>query len=591
MAKDNFYIQKGGYLQFDAVTIEQYIKDQLNAGDSRFTDQNFEGSYFSSMIEVISYTFNVLMFYLNQTSSEAMFTDAQLYENMNRIVKMLGYNPIGYQTALLPYTASPLGFLQDNGTYNIPRYSYINAGGTTYSFNEDVVFKGDNLTKVVNERVLYQGKFYEYPTYSAQGDYNEVIFLTPGSNIIVDHFNIQVYVKEKFGVWAQWDESESLSLNGFDSRVFETRYNENGIYEIKFGNNVNGKQLTAGDSVAIYYLQSDGEGNGVAIGDLKDLRYVKFASPQFNTIHGDITESLHIGTIVPPEKISFDNVVPSTPFANPESIEDIRKNAPMVMKEKNTLARPDDFDRYVRRKFANVVSDVSVVDNWEYTGSYLRYFYNLGIDDPQKVSRILYNQVAFADSCNFNNVYIFAKPTITSTEDYNAFVSPALKQMIHSSMNDLKLTSIEPIVVDPVYMGISIGITDLHNDVTPDDVTKSILVAVKSKNSSRSDDAIITDINNVFQTYFNQDHTVFGMDVSFPELNDKILEVDGVIDFRIQRTDSDAFYSGLSMITWNPIYTNSVNLLLRSSRYEFFQVPYLHDRSEFINKIRVEMEA
>lgn len=587
---DNFYIQKGGYLQFDATTIEQYIKDQLESNGSKFTDQNFEGSYFSSVIEVISYTFNVLMFYLNQTSSEAMFTDAQIYENMNRIVKMLGYNPVGYQTSLVPYTATTED-LDSNTVYYIPRYSYINAGGTTYSFNEDVVFKGGNIGEVVNERVLYQGKFYEYPLYSAEGGGNEIIFLTPGDDVIVDHFNINVYVKEKGGTWSEWTQTESLSLADASSEVFEARYNENGNYEIKFGNNVNGKELVLGDSVAIYYLQSDGDGNDLSVGDLQDVRYVRFASTQFTTIYDDVSDSLNVGTLAPPENVQFDNTVPSTSFSEPETVDEIRENAPLVMKEKNTLTRTDDYERFINRNFSNIVSDVSVVDNWEYTGTFLKYFYNIGIDNPQNVSRILYNQATFADSCNFNNVYMFVKPTISTTEDYNAFLSPSLKQLITNSIEPLKSSTTEPLVCDPVYMAIDIGVNDLTTDVTPDDVDNSELVIIKDKSSFRSDDAIITDVNDIILDYFDQSVTTFGMEVSFPDLNDQILDVDGVVDFKVARTDSDVYYSGLSMITWNPVYTSDVDLLLRTKTYDFFQVPYLNNRNEFINKITVETES
>jgi len=530
-----------------------------------------------------------LMFYLNQTSSEAMFTDAQLYENMNRIVKMLGYNPVGYQTSLLPYSAKSPD-LDPNTVYNIPRYSYVNVGGTTYSFNEDVVFKGGNLEEVVDERVLYQGKYYEYPIYSAEGDAYEVIFLTPGEDVIVDHFNIDVYVKEKEGTWTKWDRVDSLTLADASSTVFEPRYNENGNYELKFGNGVNGKQLTVGDSVAIYYLQSDGDGNDVAVGALTEgLRYIRFASSQFTAIYGDVSDSLNVGTLAPPESVIFSNNVPSTPFSEPETVEDMRDNAPLVLKEKNTLSRTDDYERFIERNFSNVVSDASVVDNWEYTGTFLKYFYNLGIEDPQNVSRILYNQSIFADSCNFNNVYMFVKPTISTEEDYNAFLSPSLKQLIINDMQGVKSSTTEPIVVDPVYMAIDIGVNDLTTAVTPEDADNSELVVIKDKNSFRSDDAIITDVNDIILAYFDQAVTVFGMEISFPALNDQILAVDGVVDFKVARTDSDVFYSGLSMITWNPVYTNDVDLLLRTKTYDFFQVPYLNNRKEFINKIKVEV--
>ena len=592
MAQDNFYIQKGGYLQFDATTIEQYIKDQLNVNDSKFTDQNFEGSYFSSMIEVISYTFNVLMFYLNQTSSEAMFTDAQLYENMNRIVKMLGYNPIGYQTSIAPYTATAEG-LDPDTVYHIPRFSSINAGGSIYSFNKDIVFKGDILDEVVDEEILYQGKFYEYPQYQAEGSSNEVIYLTPGENVIIDHFNMFVYIKDKTGNWTEWQEIESMALATRDSEVFELRYNENRNYELKFGNNINGRELKIGDSVAIYYLQSDGDGNDLTIGALDGIRYVKFASPQFTEIFNQISDTLEVGTLAPPQNIKFNNEVPSTPFSTPESVEDIRDNAPLVLKSKNTLSRLEDYALFISRKYSNIIADVKAIDNQQYTGEYLKYYYKLGVQNTQNVSRILYNQVAFADSCNFNNIYIFAKPTISSTEDYNAFVSPSLKQLMINSMEGLKTTTSEIIICDPVYMAIDIGVNDLSTGVTPLDAINSEFVILKDGKTSRSDSAIITDVNTVFLEYFNQENAVFGMDVSFPDLNDAILSVGGVVGFKVRRTDSGSEdpieYTGLSMITWNPIYEGDVELLLQSKPFNFFQVPYLYNRKEFINKLVVEV--
>ena len=63
---------KDGYLAFDALSLKQHIKDRLNESGV-FTDQNYEGSYISTVIDIIAYTFNVLMFYLNKTSSESMF--------------------------------------------------------------------------------------------------------------------------------------------------------------------------------------------------------------------------------------------------------------------------------------------------------------------------------------------------------------------------------------------------------------------------------------------------------------------------------------------------------------------------------------
>ena len=85
------------FLKYDARTIKDSIVERL-ARDSNFTDQLFEGSNLTTLIDIFSYSFEVLQYYVNHGSSEAIFSDAQLYENMNRLVKMLGYSPQGYSS-------------------------------------------------------------------------------------------------------------------------------------------------------------------------------------------------------------------------------------------------------------------------------------------------------------------------------------------------------------------------------------------------------------------------------------------------------------------------------------------------------------
>jgi len=92
-----FNIPKDGYLSFDALTLKQYIKDRLNETNI-FTDQNYEGSYISTINEIIAYAFNTLLYYLNQTATNSEFSETTLYDAMNRIVKLLDYKPIGRQT-------------------------------------------------------------------------------------------------------------------------------------------------------------------------------------------------------------------------------------------------------------------------------------------------------------------------------------------------------------------------------------------------------------------------------------------------------------------------------------------------------------
>ena len=126
----DFTLQKNSYASFDALTLKQLIIDRLNNGEI-YTDQVVEGSNISAVIDIIAYSYHTLLFYLNQTSSETLFTQASLYENMNRIVKLINYKPVGYKTSSLAFKAIGSETLLPN-LYTIKRFSYFIVDGVYY---------------------------------------------------------------------------------------------------------------------------------------------------------------------------------------------------------------------------------------------------------------------------------------------------------------------------------------------------------------------------------------------------------------------------------------------------------------------------
>ena len=79
---NNYDIPKDGYVAFDALSLRQLIINRLNE-EGTFTDQNSIGSNLASIIDIVSYSYNTLIYYLNKTATESMFTEAQLLENIN----------------------------------------------------------------------------------------------------------------------------------------------------------------------------------------------------------------------------------------------------------------------------------------------------------------------------------------------------------------------------------------------------------------------------------------------------------------------------------------------------------------------------
>jgi hypothetical protein len=357
-------LPKEGYLAFDAMTVRNLILDRLNQ-QGVFTDQNYIGSNLASFLDIISYSFNTLMFYLNRTSSETMFTEAQLYENISRIVKLLDYKPVGHQTSTLAFQCSAAGF--EPGFYTIPRYSYLMVGGTPFSFNEDVTFaitqerQIEELTDLSNRKLLYQGIYRENPTYTASGDPNEVVTINI-PNTTIDHFNIDVYVYEsKEEKWYQYTKTPNFYNELATSRSYERRLGSNMLYELTFGNDINGRQLQEGDKIAIYFLQSSGSDGIIGPGILFNSSKSIYTSPTYSEILTDVTvETL---TYVTPSQITnliFDNITGSTVSKTIESSDEIRKNAPGNFKSQYRLTTKEDFETFIKINFANFINDVRI---------------------------------------------------------------------------------------------------------------------------------------------------------------------------------------------------------------------------------------
>lgn len=606
---NSFDIPKGGYAAFDAMSLRELIINRLNE-QGTFTDQNYIGSNLATIIDIIAYAYNTLIFYLNRTSSESIFTEAQLYENINRIVKLIDYSPLGAQTSTLTFNCSASIFSQ--GLYTLPRYSYVYAtNNIPFSFNEDITFNktlnssNEFLKEISEQKLLYQGIYQEYPTYTAAGEDYETIILNPGNNII-DHFNIDVYVKPVItGKWEQFSKSPNLYLEETNSKKYEIRLNQSQRYEIKFGDDINGYKLQQGDEVAIYYLQSLGDRGVVAANSLQYSTQGNllpegtdnitnqatpriFNSIRYNQILQDtLSDQYQLITAEQAYNIKLSNDFASTNFTPAETTQQIRENAPITYRSQYRLVTAKDYEVFLRSNFANFISDVRVFNNTEYTLNYLQYFHNIGLTDPDKTTRSLFNQIQFADSCNFNNVYLITVPRSSTSLNY---LLPTQKEIINNSLQDNKVLTSETVFIDPIYMAFSIGVanTELEFDPTMDGAVCRLTI-IKAPTSRRNDIAIKQDIINIFKEYFSQKQARLGQIVEIQQLAQNILNVEGVADYYTTRVDdSNIRIRGLSLFCWNPLYPNNdKNVTTNNISLLPFQYPYFDSIELLSNRIEI----
>lgn len=589
MEDESFIFNKNSYVAFDGTRLRDIIVDRLNRGKV-FTDQNYQGSNLSAIIDVISYCFSNLLFYLNKTSSESLFTESQIYENMNRIVKLLNYKPVGPQGQTVPvkFTIENL----PKGNYIIPKYSYVNVGTTTYTTNKDISLSKltnnniEQISLVDNEYFLTQGIYEEYPLYTSAGIDNEKIYLSVDSKVKIDNFNIDVYVKRyNTSTWQKWKRVQDLFLSKSTDTSYDVRYNENKRYELIFGDDINGQKLQKGDTVAVYYLKINDSLQPIGSNSLDNSPLVRLNSLQFLNILQDTGLEGNYLSASDILNIKIYNDFPSTPYVQEENVDDIRKNAPQSFKSQNRLVTISDYENYVKTNYKQIISDIKILNNNDYLKQHIKYLYDNGLKNPQEDTKILYNQIKFASSCNFNNLYFYMVPS----SDGQEYLTPSQKEFVLNGLNEIKTITTQIVPIDPVYVKIDFFLKDpLSSTLNLEDINNTKLLIYKSVNTKRSSSSISSDIKNVFDNSFSRNTSKLGQIIDLYKIANDIINIDGVDTIKTYRDDIGLSIDGLSFIMWNPTYpdtdiiTFSQNITLENFKFVIF-----NDIENILNRFEI----
>jgi hypothetical protein len=579
---------KNSYVAFDGTSMRDLIISRLNQGKV-FTDQNYQGSNFSAFIDVIGYTFSTLLFYLNKTASEGIFSESQIYENMNRIVKLLNYNPIGRLGQNVPFTITTQGLAAAN--YTIPRYSYVTAGSNQYAVTKDITFTKytDNLTEVIsdksNKNLIYQGVFQEYPQYKALGIDNEVLFMSLPENIYIDHFNIFVYVKPvETGKWEEWTRATDLFLYKSPDKVYEVRINQNKNYEITFGDGINGKPLKVGDIVQIFYLQIDSTAQTLGAKELNNSSFTPYNSLVYNQILSDLNANENYLSVDGLNKTSINNDFPSTNYSDLETVDSIRKNAPTAFRSQYRLVTTSDYQSYIQTNYSNLLADFQIVNNDDYLKGHIKYLYNIGLNEPQKENRLLINQVTFANSCNFNNLYLYFVPNNSSQE----YLASPQKEMILNDINKKKSLTCQLVPMDPVYIYLDFYIARSGLTPSPTDLGNTSLLITKNPNIKRSDSSIYSDIQKIFNNMFSRSINKLGQLIDIYELTTQILNIEGVTRIQTYRSDINVYVEGISLLFWNNTYPdNDSTVHTQNILLKYFQFPVFNNVKNITSRVKI----
>jgi len=580
----NYNLPTDAYLNFDATSFKAYMIEKLSE-NGWFTDQNFVGSNLNNLLDIIAFANNTLLFYLNQTSKETLYSDTEFYENINRLVKLIGYKPRGFVAPTLGFTATST---LNKGTYSIPRYSYFNIDGVSYSLIKDGTFvkavNGEEILSDFSEaNILYNGKYENISDYTAVGEDNETITLST-KNKYIDSNSINVYVKRN-GAWTEWEQVEELYFSEFNDNSFSVRLNENSDYDIVFGDGINGAALKAGDIVSVFYLNSNGEDGEVTENFLTGQMTI-YSTPKINEILADINDITYV-TISQISTLTFTNSLPSTKASDKEGVDDIKSNASIFYQSQNRLISKNDFTSFIKNNYSGLISSVKVINNRDFLDKHIDYLSKIGVAYPFEDGRILTNQYFFSTPCNFNNVYIYVVPRIEqkfSTLKRLNYINPAQKQSIIDAMEDKKEISLDIILQDPVYLGVDLGLSPDNSYPKIDDLENTIL-EVTTSTSNVDVNNIKTQISNIIKTYFLPSNFELGQTINLQELTNDILNIAGISS--ISTKNGTRTTSGLNFYIWDVVYDTNYISTSQSYSLDDFQYAFFYNIENLIERINV----
>ena len=244
-------------LDFDDVSksLKEYLK-----GQTTLKDYDFEGSNLAVLVDLLAYSAHTSAFNANMVASEMFLDTAQIRKNVVSRAKELGYTPSSRTAAKATFDLTV-----NNPTVGgqTPSSLTINRGhefttvfdGSSFTFIslENKTITPTTGTFVFNDLTINQGKLTsDIYRYSSQVSNQRFPMLN--TNIDTSTININVTSNN---IVTSWSKAGDLTGIKSSSKVYYLQENDEGLFEVYFGDGVIGASPKDGDEISISYLVTD----------------------------------------------------------------------------------------------------------------------------------------------------------------------------------------------------------------------------------------------------------------------------------------------------------------------------------------------
>ena len=367
-----------------------------------FTDYDFEGSGLSNLLDLLAYNTYQQSVYVNMVGNEMFLDSAQIRNNVVARAKMLGYTPTSARgsQATLKITVTPSTNVTSVTIASNTLFTST-LDGIQYKFTTDKPYvllqsQGYNSNTVIIKEGEPVTQRYTVDTSSAQR------FVLDNNNI--DTTSIKVSVQTSSANTSKTTRTEATNIVDVqaNSQVYFIQENEDGKYELLFGDGILGKAVDNGNIIIVDYRVVNGSVTNGAN---------NFVAPA--SIGGQSTFTVSVANN-------------ASIGANAESTSSIKFNAPKSFQRQNRAVIKNDYARTILAE----APDIEAVSVWG------------GEDNDPPI---------------YGKVYIAAKPSGGN------LLSDQRKAELVTLLQSKNVVTISPTFVDATYLYVVPSITVKYN--------------------------------------------------------------------------------------------------------------------------------
>ena len=422
--------------ELDFETIKSSLKTYF-AQQAEFADYNFETSGLSNVLDVLAYNTHYNGLIANMATNEAFLNTAQLRSSVVSHAEALGYRPRS-KTASSTSLNLTLDLTNVSGrpsTITLPARYTFNASNDSlaYVFTTNATYTAADDSGVYNFKdasgstsvVLHEG-IYKTKTFIVNDAVENQVFVIPDRSVDTSNITVKVFASPtsaKFNSFFFLDTALTVDAT---TRFFDVKEAPNGYFEINFGDGKSfGVSPKLGEKIVVEYFSTSGaEANG---------------STGFTPVNSIKVNSINYTPSVLTQ-------VASANGGDLETIESIRKLAPLQFAAQKRLVTPLDYKAMILSNFPEV-KDVNVwggEDNVpiDYGKVYISLQYNDGTTDAVKAATLLNIKTNYTDKLSvvsIRNEFVDPKESyleFTGNFHYNPSLTtssgPILRSLVES---------------------------------------------------------------------------------------------------------------------------------------------------------------